>query len=73
MKYEQCKHCRNSLFKDEWSRPTGFINFLFWSSGSGRTTIHCSEICSDIDHDQYCLICNIGCGSFKDNDPNKKV
>jgi hypothetical protein len=68
MKHEQCKNCASSTFRERYERPPGFLGFLFGIfSYNFYERIRCSEICDDISHEDYYLICNIGCGSFKDN------
>ena len=73
MKHEQCKNCTQSKFREVFRILPGFIGFLF---GTYRTyehqTIYCTELHTDINPDDYYLICNTGCGSFKDNNIKKE-
>lgn len=59
MKHESCKNCKYSRF--DLKRDFGIL----WRNE--RWIIRCSEIHKDLEFEEYALICNLGCKSFKDN------
>jgi hypothetical protein len=65
MKHEQCKNCEKSKF----SIKPRFLERLSLGLPTGTgVLIHCPDAVDGIIiPSEYDLICNIGCGSFKDN------
>jgi len=69
MKHENCMNCEKGKWIEGYV-PITFLAFLFQVDRERRDRIRCSETGGDISPEQYHQICNLGCGSFKDNHKN---
>jgi hypothetical protein len=51
----------------------GLLGFLFGTyRGNYYERIRCLELHEDVTPDEYHMLCNLGCGSFRDNNPTTK-
>lgn len=74
MKHEQCKNCTKSTFQEKFRLLPGFLGLLFGLYKSYENhVIYCTNSHKNINPEDYYLICNLGCGSFDDNNHTKKV